>query len=134
MFVLYDTALQMLCDSPSAYAREAAYTHFLASIPLLWDETIALPYSHPEGCLAALRRKGKDWYFAVLNNDQARVITLPTWYLPEGAYLTTALVDGENVAKDAQAYRFEEHYLTPGNTIDLSIAAGGGCIVYLKHA
>ena len=133
LFVLYDTALQMLCDSPSAYTKEAAYTHFLASIPLLWDETIALPYSHPDGCLAALRRKGNDWYFAVLNNDQARIITLPTWYLPQSAYLATALVDGDTKT-NAQAYRFEEHYITPGNTIDLHLAAGGGCIVYLKRA
>ena len=132
MFVLYDTALQMLCDSPSAYAREPAYTHFLTSLPLLWDETIALPYSHPEGCLAVLRRKGKEWVFAVLNNDQARVVTVPTWYLPKGDYLATALVDGANAAEDAQAYRFEERYLMPGDAMDIALAPGGGCVVYMR--
>jgi alpha-glucosidase len=132
MFVLYDTALQMLCDSPSAYAKEPAYTHFLTSLPLLWDETIALPYSHPEGCLAVLRRRGNEWIFAVLNNDQARVITVPTWYLPEGDYLATALVDGTTITENAQAYHFEEHCLTPSNTMDIAVAAGGGCVVYMR--
>lgn len=132
MFVLYDTGLQMLCDAPTAYAKEPAYTHFLAALPLLWDETHALPYSHPEGCLAALRRKGDEWVFAVLNNDQARVVSLPMWLLPRGAYLVTALVDGDGVTEDATRYRFEEKYLTPGETLDICVAGGGGCVVCIR--
>ena len=133
MFVLYDTGLQMLCDSPSAYLKDPAYTHFLTDLPLLWDETIALPYSHPEGCLAALRRKGDLWVFAMLNNDQPRVLTIPTWLLPPGQYLATALVDGPNVEENAEDYRFEEHLLTPTSSTDITLAAGGGCIVCLKQ-
>jgi alpha-glucosidase len=132
MFVLYDTALQMLCDSPSAYAKEPAYTHFLTSLPLLWDETIALPYSHPETCLAVLRRKGERWFFAVLNNDEARIITLPVHYLPAKNYLATALVDGIDVATNAQSYTFEERFLTLPETMDLYLAPGGGCVVSLQ--
>ena len=129
LFVLYDTGLQMLCDSPSAYLKEPAYTHFLATLPLLWDETIALPYSHPDGCLAVLRRKANTWVFAALNNDQARIVTLPTWLLPQGQYLATALLDGADVEHNAEAYRFEEHLLTPTTSVDLPLASGGGCIV-----
>ena len=132
MFVLYDTGLQMLCDSPSRYQREAAYTHFLTALPLCWDETIALPYSHPERCVAALRRKGDEWVFAVLNNDQPRVVSVPLWLLPPGEYLMTALVDGAHVTTDATNYRFEERYLAPYETIDLLVAGGGGCVVTLR--
>lgn len=132
MFVIYDTGLQMLCDSPSAYAKEPAYTHFLTSLPLLWDETIALPYSHPNQCIAVLRRKGDTWVFAALNGEQSRVLTLPMWYLPKGDYLVTALVDGSEVTTNAQAYHFEEHYLTVGATVDLPLAAGGGCVVCIR--
>lgn len=132
MFVLYDTALQMLCDSPSAYLKEVRYTHFLTAIPLMWDETIALPYSHPETCLAVLRRKGERWFFAVLNNDEARIITLPVHYLPAKNYLATALVDGIDVATNAQSYTFEERFLTLPETMDLYLAPGGGCVVSLQ--
>ncbi|MDO4528256.1 MAG: glycoside hydrolase family 97 catalytic domain-containing protein, partial [bacterium] len=131
MFVVYDTGLQMLCDSPTAYAKEPAYTHFLSDLPLLWDETIALPYSHPEGCLAVLRRKGKRFVFAVLNNDQARIVTLPIWRLPQGHYRVTALIDGDNVHQNASDYKFKDHHLSPGETIDIPIAAGGGCVVLI---
>lgn len=131
MFVIYDTGLQMLCDSPTAYAKEPAYTHFLSDLPLLWDETIALPYSHPEGCLAVLRRKGNRFVFAVLNNDQARIVTLPIWRLPHGHYLATTLVDGDNVKTNASHTQFKERYLSPGETMDICVAAGGGCVVTL---
>lgn len=131
MFVLYDTGLQMLCDAPTAYAHEAAYTHFLTTLPLLWEETIALPYSHPEGCLAVWRTSASTFVFAVLNNDQARIITLPTWLLPPGDYLATALVDGAHVATHASDYRFETQLLSSSSTMDIFVAAGGGCVVTL---
>lgn len=132
MFVIYDSALQMLCDAPTAYRKEPRYTHFLTALPLLWDETIALPYSHPDGCLAVLRKKGNQWVFAALNNDCARIISIPTMYLPKGKYLVTALVDGLNVATDASHYTFEERVLNAPETMDIYLAPGGGCVVLLQ--
>lgn len=39
MYVVYDGALQMLADSPSAYDREPDCADFMAAIPTVFDET-----------------------------------------------------------------------------------------------
>ena len=44
-------------------------------------------------------------------------------------FIKTALLDGPDVEHNAEAYRFEEHLLTPTTSVDLPLAAGGGCIV-----
>lgn len=42
MYVVYDGALQMLADSPTAYDREPDCSDFMAAIPTVWDETRVL--------------------------------------------------------------------------------------------
>ena len=41
-YVVFDAPLTMLCDSPSNYLREPECTDFIAGIPTVWDETVAL--------------------------------------------------------------------------------------------
>ena len=42
LFVLFETGLQMLCDNPTLYYREADCTQFMAGVPIPTDETISL--------------------------------------------------------------------------------------------
>ena len=61
MYVVYESPLQMLSDSPSNYYREPDMMDFLSQVPTTWDETRALQGKVAEYVLVA-RRKGSDWY------------------------------------------------------------------------
>jgi len=42
MYVVYESPLQMLSDSPSNYEREPESLEFLRAVPSTWDETVPL--------------------------------------------------------------------------------------------
>ena len=42
MYVVYESPLQMLADSPSNYLREPEMMEFLGPVPTTWDETRVL--------------------------------------------------------------------------------------------
>ena len=42
-YVIFDSPLNMLCDTPSNYIREHECTEFIASVPTVWDEVKDLP-------------------------------------------------------------------------------------------
>ena len=42
IFVVFESPVQMLCDSPSNYYKENEFTLFIASIPTTWDEIRAI--------------------------------------------------------------------------------------------
>ncbi|MGB9611482.1 MAG: glycoside hydrolase family 97 catalytic domain-containing protein, partial [Bryobacteraceae bacterium] len=42
MYVVYESPLQMLADSPSNYLREPETMEFLAPVPSVWDDTVVL--------------------------------------------------------------------------------------------
>ncbi|TWR30948.1 glycoside hydrolase family 97 protein [Mucilaginibacter pallidiroseus] len=59
---------------------------FVRAIPSVWDETVVLPPSEiGEVCVMA-RRSGTKWFLAVLNNKQARNISVPLSFLSYKAH------------------------------------------------
>ena len=72
MYVVYESPLQMLADSPSNYRREPESLAFLAAVPTVWDETRVLGATVGEHILVA-RRRGRDWFVGAMTNwDAAR--------------------------------------------------------------
>ena len=55
MYVVYESPLQMLSDSPSNYLREPEVMEFLGPVPSEWDDTKVLDGAH-----RGLRRGGAD--------------------------------------------------------------------------
>ena len=41
-YVVFESPLNMMCDSPTNYMAEQECTDFIAAIPTVWDETVAL--------------------------------------------------------------------------------------------
>ena len=71
MYVVYESPLQMLSDSPSNYLREPEAMEFLAAVPTEWDESKALDGKIAE-YVAVARRNGSDWYVGAMNNWTVR--------------------------------------------------------------
>lgn len=134
MYVIYDGALQMLADSPSAYDREPECTDFMASIPTVFDETRVLAGEVGE-YVAIARRAGDVWYIGAMTNASPRTLDLALDFLNQDiTYDATILSDGINASKHPIDYKISTNKLTKDSTATLSInlAPGGGWTAVLR--
>ena len=128
LFVLFETGLQMLCDNPTLYYREADCTQFMAGVPIPTDETISLAAKVGEYAIVA-KRKGDKWYIGGMTNnkEKERVFELPLDFLPEGStWKMVSYEDGVNAYKQAMHYVKHEQQVKKGQTIQVKMARNGG--------
>ncbi|HEU0368489.1 MAG TPA: glycoside hydrolase family 97 protein, partial [Candidatus Acidoferrum sp.] len=104
MYVVYESPLQMLSDSPSNYEREPESLEFLRAVPSAWDETVPLDGKISEHVVVA-RRSGKDWYVGAMTNWTARDIEIDLSFLPAGNFTLDAYQDGINADRMASDYK-----------------------------
>jgi alpha-glucosidase len=71
LFVVFETGIQMMADSPSNYEREKESSDFIASVPVTWDELRVLDAKVGEYLILA-RRKGNTWFIGGLNSGTDR--------------------------------------------------------------
>ncbi|MDN3667895.1 glycoside hydrolase family 97 protein [Echinicola jeungdonensis] len=131
MYVLYESPLQMLCDSPSAYLKDSQTVEVIAQIPTVWDETIALDGKVGE-MAQMVRRNGENWYLGAMTNWDARDLNFDFSFLPEGTYELTLLRDGKNAHRYAEDYVVEKMEVGPDSQLEVHLAPGGGCVGILK--
>ena len=84
-YVVFESPLNMLCDSPSNYMKEKECLEFIAEIPTVWDETKGL-CGEVGKYIAMARRNGSDWYVGAMTDWYDRGLTLDLSFLPEGNY------------------------------------------------
>ncbi len=128
MYAVYDSPLNMLCDSPTAYMAERECADFIASVPTVWDSTECVDGRIGE-YVVMVRRKGDKTYIAGLNGREARTIDLGQ-LLPQyaGAEIETMFADGANADRFGEDYRSTRGGKLPA-TVDM--APGGGFIITL---
>ena len=121
-YVIFDSPLNMLCDSPSNYLQEPECTKYIAEIPTVWDETVALDGKIAEYVVTA-RRKGDTWYVGALTNWTPRDLDIDLGFLPEGSWKVEIYQDGVNADRAARDYK----------RVDTRVEAGSGkvCRVHL---
>ena len=125
MYVVYESPLQMLSDSPSNYLREPESMEFLAAVPTQWDESKALDGKIAE-YVAIARRNGSDWYVGAMNNWTARELEIDFSFLPEGNFQMEAYQDGENADRMAGDYKLVRSQVNRGTKLKIKMAPGGG--------
>jgi alpha-glucosidase len=65
----------------------------LRTVPVTWDETLVLPGSSIGALAAFARRKGNDWYVAVINGtDSSVAFQLPPSFLPKGKRVQATVI------------------------------------------
>lgn len=131
LYVVFESPLQMLCDSPSHYLREAEFTAFIAAVPTVWDETVGLAASVGEYAAVA-RRSGEKWYIGAITDWTARTLEAPLKFLGGGRYRMTVFADGVNADRIARDYRTETREVTRDDTVALRMAPGGGWAAVLE--
>lgn len=124
-YVIFDSPINMLCDSPSNYMKEKECTEFIATVPEIWDETVGLDGKVGE-YIAMARRKGSDWYVGAMTDWSVRDMTLDLSFLPEGSYKVELYRDGANADRAACDYKKEVVDLPADRKLDIHMMPGGG--------
>ncbi len=128
LYVVLESPLNMLCDSPTNYEQEPSYTHFVAEIPTVWDETRVLQGEVGEYIVTA-RRKGDTWYIGGITNWTARNITvdLSELRIPNSEFQIELYTDGANAHRKGTDYKHQTFtsHLSP---LTLHMAPGGGFV------
>jgi alpha-glucosidase len=96
----------------------------IKSIPSTWDETIVLPPSEIGELAVYARRKGSDWFLAVMNGVEPKKIKIPLKFLG-GNY--KALIAKDDAANPASVIMENKNYGV-NDVIELDLVSGGGYI------
>ena len=134
LFVLFETGLQMLCDNPTLYYREADCTQFMAGVPVPTDETISLSARVGEYVIVA-KRKGDKWYIGGMTNNKEKVrsFELPLDFLPDGeTWKMISYEDGVNAGRQAMHYIKREQEVKKGDKIQVKMVRNGGFAAVLS--
>lgn len=125
MYVVFESPLQMLSDSPSNYLREPEIMDFLGPVPSVWDDTKALDGRISEYVLVA-RRSGSDWYVGAMTDWTPRELEVNFSFLPEGSFTMDAYQDGVNADRMAGDYKKITMQVAKGTKLKIKLAPGGG--------
>ena len=125
MYVVFESPLQMLSDSPSNYLREPEIMDFLGPVPSVWDDTKALDGRISEYVLVA-RKSGSDWYVGAMSDWTARELEVDFSFLPEGNFSMEAFQDGVNADRMAGDYKKIKMQVSKTTKLKIKLAPGGG--------
>ena len=128
-YVIFEAPLTMLCDSPSNYLAEPECLQWMAEVPTVWDETVAL--AGRVGDYAAIaRRKGDTWYVGAMTDWEARELEIDLRaFLPAGRYEVEIFRDGPNADRAARDYIRQTQTVTVAaerHILPVRMAPGGG--------
>jgi alpha-glucosidase len=125
MYVVFEAPLGMLSDNPTAYQREEESTNFIAKVPTVFDETVALD-GKVGSYVAIARRKADTWYVGAMTNWDAIEITIDFSFLGEGSYEAEIFKDGINADRDATDYKRSIITVTKNSKQIITMSNGGG--------
>lgn len=124
-YVIFDSPLNMLCDSPSNYMREAECTGFISAVPTVWDQTRGL-CGEIGKYIAMARRSADVWYVGAMTDWNARTLELDLSFLQEGEYSVEIFHDGINADRAACDYKREVIDLPSDRKLVAKMVQGGG--------
>ena len=125
LYVIYESPLQMLSDSPSNYMKEQESTNFIVNIPVVWDDLKVLDARVGDYLLLA-RRSGKEWFVGALTDWTSRDMELDLSFLPGGQYSMEIFQDGINADRHAVDYKLSKVNVKSGERMKIHLAPGGG--------
>lgn len=125
MYVIYESPLQMLADTPSNYLREPETMDFLSKVPAVWDETVVIDGKIGEYAIMARRALNGNWYVGAMTKA-ARQTTIDLSFLGGAKYEAQIYQDGINTDRMASDYQRLTKTFKKGDKLLIKMAAGGG--------
>ena len=130
MYVVYESALQMLSDYPEAYAGQKEL-EFLRVVPAAWDETRVLN-GLPGEYVTIARRRGNDWFVGSMNGWTARELEISLNFLGPREYMAEIYADGPDAEKNPKQTIREEKRVTAATRLKIKMASGGGQAIRIR--
>jgi alpha-glucosidase len=127
MYVVYDSSLSMVSDSPVTYAASPAGLDFISAAPTSWDETRVLSGQIGQSIVIA-RRKGREWWVGAMTNEDGRAVKVPLGFLGEGAFSADIREDGAAPTELKTTARV----VSKNNILTLKLAPSGGGVIRLS--
>ena len=134
LYVVFESAIQMLADNPTLYYRNQDCTEFITSVPVTWDKTEVLDAKVGEYVVIARNKSGK-WYVGAICNgkETRRELTIDFSFLKGSKeYRMTSFEDGINAGNQAMDYRKKESIVKSGDKIKIELARNGGWAAVLE--
>jgi alpha-glucosidase len=130
MYVVYDSPLVMLSDSPDSYigadGQPTKGADFLKEVPATWDETRFIDGEVGEFVVMA-RRKGTRWYVGAMTNETGRKISVPLGFLDGKAWRARVWQDGA----DMNDVKNSTPTVGGRSGLSLTLAGSGGAVAIL---
>jgi len=101
----------------------------LMALPATWDETRILKGSEPGSVVAEARRKGDQWFIAVMNGGSVTNLDLSLDFLGAGTWKSSQLFD---VKDKADGWDRRERNVTRADHIRLELAPRGGFVGWIR--
>lgn len=130
MYVVYESPLQMLADSPSNYYREPVCMEFLSQVPVVWDETRVLKASVGEYVVVA-RRSGDTWFIGGMTGEKGKTFEIDLDFI-KGNKTLTYWEDGVNVDMNANDVARRTQKVKKGDKLIINMFDGGGYAAIIK--
>jgi alpha-glucosidase len=125
MYTIFEAPLQMLSDNPTDYIKEQESTSFIARVPTVFNETIALDGKVCE-YVAIARRKGDVWFVGAMTNWTERDMIIDLSFLKGAGFEAEIFMDGVNADKKPEDYKRIIQKVKPGDKLNIHLAPGGG--------
>jgi len=136
MYVVYESPLQMLADSPTNYLREPESMEFLRAVPTVWDETRVLAARIGDYVVVA-RRKGPDWFVGAMTDWTGRELDVDLSFLSDAPGITwnmVAFADGADAERTASHYARTSEAVSKKTRLKIKLAPGGGWAARISAA
>lgn len=127
LYVVLESGVQMLADNPTRYYQNEDCARYIASVPVVWDETRCLSAKVGQHAVLA-RRSGSKWFLgAIQGTNQEQTVRVKLDFLPAGrTFKMKAFVDGVNADYQAMHYNVKEMQVTNQTELDIKMARNGG--------
>ena len=131
MYVIYESPMQMLADSPTHYLQvKQNIRDYLSEVPVTWDETRILKASVGKYIVMA-RRKGNRWYIGGMTNEKPRDFDIDLSFLEEGIHQAQIYEDGINADRYGSDFSSTTQQLQDNDSIHIHMAKGGGWVAVI---
>ncbi|MGK9476212.1 glycoside hydrolase family 97 protein [Melioribacter sp. OK-6-Me] len=132
MYVIFESPLQMLADSPTNYLREKESLEFLSIVPTVWDKTKVLDAKVGD-YVAIARKSGNKWFVGAMTDWSARTLKLDFSFLEDNReYKITIYQDGINADRNGNDYKVVKSTVRKGDKIEINMATGGGWVAIIE--
>lgn len=135
LYVTFYSPLQMAADLIENYDAKPDAFQFIKDVPVDWDESRYLMAEPGDYVVVARKGKGTDhWYIGAVTDENARSFKVSLDFLKPGQpYLIKIYRDADDAhwQDNPEAYTIESFVIHSRRSLNLRLAAGGGCAVQI---